>query len=161
MKNKSGNSCYREAVNIHSSLELSFILHKYHLRVDEKKSRNVFSAIRDELILDGDSRQNLATFCQTWLDDEIRELLNLAIDKNMIYKDEYPQMAEPEGRCVRMLSDSWSFPDSRHTLGCSTIGSSEAAMLGRLALKWQWCKKREEQGKSTEPDLRSCANMLA
>ncbi|EEW0991802.1 hypothetical protein ED309_14280 [Escherichia coli] len=102
MKNKSGNSCYREAVNIHSSLELSFILHKYHLRVDEKKSRNVFSAIRDELILDGDSRQNLATFCQTWLDDEIRELLNLAIDKNMIYKDEYPQMAEPEGRCVLM-----------------------------------------------------------
>ncbi|RIF99650.1 glutamate decarboxylase, partial [Shigella flexneri] len=47
------------------------------------------------------------------------------------------------------------------TLGCSTIGSSEAAMLGRLALKWQWCKKREVQGKSTEPDLRSCANMLA
>ncbi|AIL36736.1 glutamate decarboxylase A subunit [Shigella flexneri G1663] len=88
-------------------------------------------------------------------------MLNLAIDKNMIYKDEYPQMAEPEGRCVRMLSDSWSFPDSRHTLGCSTIGSSEAAMLGRLALKWQWCKKREVQGKSTEPDLRSCANMLA
>ncbi|EFZ4689243.1 glutamate decarboxylase [Shigella flexneri] len=112
-------------------------------------------------MLDGDSRQNLATFCQTWFDDEIRELLNLAIDKNMIYKDEYPQMAEPEGRCVRMLSDSWSFPDSRHTLGCSTIGSSEAAMLGRLALKWQWCKKREVQGKSTEPDLRSCANMLA
>ena len=54
-------------------------------------------------------------------------------------------------RCVRMLSDSWSFPDSRHTLGCSTIGSSEAAMLGRLALKWQWCKNAKY--KVNQPNL--------
>ncbi len=53
-------------------------------------------------MLDGNSRQNLATFCQTWVDDEIRDLMNLSIDKNMIDKDEYPQTAEIENRCVHI-----------------------------------------------------------
>ncbi len=105
-------------------------------------------------MLDGNSRQNLATFCQTWVDDEIRELMDLSIDKNMIDKDEYPQTAEIEARCVRMLADLWNSPTPETTLGCSTIGSSEAAMLGGLALKWQWRKKRAEQGlPSDKPNL--------
>lgn len=97
-------------------------------------------------MLDGNSRQNLATFCQTWVDDEIRELMDLSIDKNMIDKDEYPQTAEIEARCVKMLADLWNSPSPETTLGCSTIGSSEAAMLGGLALKWQWRKKRAALG---------------
>ncbi|OBU03254.1 glutamate decarboxylase [Morganella psychrotolerans] len=105
-------------------------------------------------MLDGNSRQNLATFCQTWVDDEIRQLMDLSIDKNMIDKDEYPQTAEIENRCVHMLADLWHSPDAENTLGCSTIGSSEAAMLGGLALKWQWRNKRAAEGKSTDkPNL--------
>ena len=70
----------------------------------------------------------------------------LSIDKNMIDKDEYPQTAEIEARCVAMLADLWGAPDPRTTAGCSTVGSSEAAMLGGLALKWQWRKKRLAAG---------------
>jgi glutamate decarboxylase len=47
--------------------------------------------VRDELFLDGNARQNLATFCQTWLDPEVHQLMDLSIDKNMIDKDEYPR----------------------------------------------------------------------
>lgn len=80
--------------------------------------------------------------------------MNLSIDKNMIDKDEYPQTAEIENRCVHMLADLWHSPDPLNTLGCSTIGSSEAAMLGGLALKWQWRKKRLAAGKATDkPNL--------
>ncbi|MFC0284767.1 glutamate decarboxylase [Camelimonas abortus] len=111
---------------------------------------NVFAAVRDELMLDGNSRQNLATFCQTWVDDEIRRLMDLSIDKNMIDKDEYPQTAEIEARCVRMLADLWHAPSPETTMGCSTTGSSEAAMLGGLAIKWRWRKKRQAEGKSTD-----------
>src|SRR5690606_32391263 len=96
----------------------------------EQNPRNVFYAVRDELMLDGNSRQNLATFCQTWVDEEIHQLMDLSIDKNMIDKDEYPQTAEIERRCVTMLADLWNSPDPVSTMGCSTIGSSEAAMLG-------------------------------
>lgn len=154
MSNKELTNKYSELDDIYASLELSQSLPKNKFPIKERDPRNVFSAVRDELMLDGNSRQNLATFCQTWLDDEIRDLMNLSIDKNMIDKDEYPQTAEIESRCVHMLADLWNSPDPINTLGCSTIGSSEAAMLGGLALKWQWRKKRTAQGKpSDKPNL--------
>ncbi|AWB33138.1 glutamate decarboxylase [Orrella marina] len=140
--------------DVYASQELSRSLPKSRFPQREENPRNVFNAVRDELMLDGNSRQNLATFCQTWVDDEIQELMALSIDKNMIDKDEYPQTAEIERRCVAMLADLWNSPEAETTLGCSTIGSSEAAMLGGLALKWQWRNKRKAQGKSTDrPNL--------
>lgn len=51
------------------------------------------------------------------VDDEIHELMNLSIDKNMIDKDEYPQTAKIEARCVRMLADLWHSPHPEGTLG--------------------------------------------
>jgi glutamate decarboxylase len=66
-------------------------------------------------------------------------------DKNMIDKDEYPQTAAIEERCVHMLADLWNSPEAATTIGCSTTGSSEAAMLGGLALKWNWRKRRRAQ----------------
>ena len=92
-----------------------------------------FQLIRDELMLDGNARQNLATFCQTWDDPQVHKLMDLSISKNMIDKDEYPQCAEIEQRCVRMIADLWNAPDLNDVIGCSTIGSSEACMLGGMA----------------------------
>ncbi|MFA7579050.1 pyridoxal-dependent decarboxylase [Castellaniella sp.] len=89
--------------DIYASAELRGNLPKSGFPQKENNPVDAFSAIRDELMLDGNSRQNLATFCQTWVDDEIRSLMDLSIDKNMIDKDEYPQTAEIEARCVRML----------------------------------------------------------
>jgi glutamate decarboxylase len=104
--------------------------------------------IQDELLLDGNSKQNLATFCQTSLDENILELMKNCINKNMIDKDEYPQTAEIEKRCVHMIANLWNAPEN--TIGCSTTGSSEAAMLGGLALKWQWREKRKKEGKPAD-----------
>lgn len=106
--------------------------------------------ILDELLLDGNAKQNLATFCQTDIDEEIHVIMDKCIDKNMIDKDEYPQTAEIENRCVHILADLWNSPSSADTIGCSTTGSSEAAMLGGLALKWKWREKRQKEGKSTD-----------
>ncbi|HKU82245.1 MAG TPA: glutamate decarboxylase [Candidatus Tumulicola sp.] len=108
----------------------------------------------DELMLDGNARQNLATFCQTWFDDGIHKLMDLSIDKNMIDKDEYPATAEIESRCVHLLAHLWSSPAASTTIGCSTTGSSEAAMLGGLAMKWKWRARRAAAGKPADrPNL--------
>ena len=113
-----------------------------------------YALIRDELILDGNARQNLATFCTTWMEPEVRQLMSDSIDKNMIDKDEYPQTAEIESRCVHILADLWHSPEAATTIGCSTTGSSEAAMLGGLALKWRWRKRRAAAGKPVDrPNL--------
>lgn len=132
--------------DVYASVLLARDLPKTRFPEREQNPRSVFHAVRDELMLDGNSRQNLATFCQTWVDEEIQELMALSIDKNMIDKDEYPQTAEIERRCVAMLAELWNSPESKTTMGCSTVGSSEAAMLGGLALKWQWRKKRQAAG---------------
>ncbi|CAE6761973.1 glutamate decarboxylase [Paraburkholderia nemoris] len=125
-------------------------LPKYRIPETSSDRRAVFDLVRDELFMDGNSRQNVATFCTTYADDEVRRLMDLSIDKNMIDKDEYPQTAEIEMRCVHMLADLWHATKSWKTTGCSTTGSSEACMLGGLALKWQWKKRREAQGKPTD-----------
>jgi glutamate decarboxylase len=113
-----------------------------------------YNLIHDELILDGSSRFNLATFCSTWMEPEAHRLMSETFDKNMIDKDEYPQTAELEMRCVHMLAQLWNAPSAEATIGTSTIGSSEACMLGGLALKWAWRGWMEKQGKATgKPNL--------
>src|SRR3954464_4191291 len=78
--------------------------------------------VRDELLLDGNARLNLATFVTTWMEPEARALIDDCLDKNMVEKDEYPQTAELERRCVAMLADLWNAPE-RSGVGCSTTGS--------------------------------------
>jgi len=109
-----------------------------------------YNLIHDELILDGSSRFNLATFCSTWMEPEAHKLMAETFDKNMIDKDEYPQTAELEMRCVNMLAELWNAPQPEATIGTSTIGSSEACMLGGLALKWAWRAKMRRLGKLAE-----------
>lgn len=104
----------------------------------EMQPPTAFQIIHDELMLDGNARLNLATFVTTWMEPEADILMAESADKNMIDKDEYPQTAELERRCVNILSDLWHAPDEKRGIGCSTTGSSEACMLGGLALKWRW-----------------------
>ena len=120
----------------------------------EMHPRTAFQIIHDELMLDGNARLNLATFVTTWMEPEADLLMAESADKNMIDKDEYPQTAELERRCVNILSHLWHAPDEGDGTGCSTTGSSEACMLGGLALKWRWRERTRAAGKSTErPNL--------
>src|SRR5215475_3774033 len=106
--------------------------------------------VHDELMLDGNARLNVATFVTTWMEPEAEQLMADCLDKNMIDKDEYPQTAAIEMRCVNMLSRLWHAPDAAQATGCSTTGSSEAAMLGGLALKRRWQKRRAAAGLPAE-----------
>ncbi|MCC6498243.1 MAG: glutamate decarboxylase [Propionibacteriaceae bacterium] len=116
--------------------------------------RVAYQLIHDELMLDGNARQNLATFVTTFMDEEADRLFVESADKNMIDKDEYPQTAAIEGRCVSILSNLWNSPAHEHPTGTSTTGSSEAVMLAGLALKWRWRQRRTAAGLSTDrPNL--------
>jgi glutamate decarboxylase len=134
--------------DVYASADLSVSVPRYKIPAHEHAPRHAYSIVHDELMLDGNSRMNLATFCQTWLEPEVHELMNTCIDKNMIDKDEYPQTAEIESRCVHMLADLWHAPQAANTIGCSTTGSSEACMLGGLAAKWRWRDRMRRAGKT-------------
>ncbi|MDG1806350.1 MAG: glutamate decarboxylase [Pirellulaceae bacterium] len=140
--------------DVYSAIDRDISIPKYKFPKSEQNPRNAYSIVHDELMLDGNSRQNLATFCQTWLEPEVHKLMNECIDKNMVDKDEYPQTAEIESRCVHMMADLWNSPEDVNSVGCSTTGSSEAVMLGGMAMKLRWEASRKAAGKSTEkPNL--------
>ena len=118
---------------------------------DSMDPEAAYRFIHDELMLDGSSRLNLATFVTTWMDPEAEKLMAETFDKNMIDKDEYPATAAIEQRCVCMVADLFHAEglddaDPASACGVSTIGSSEAVMLGGLAMKWRW-RQRVGTGK--------------
>src|SRR5204862_1360605 len=84
--------------------------------------QTAYQIVMDEVMLDGNARFNLATFVTTWMDEEADRLYAATFDKNMIDKDEYPQTADIEARCVRMLADLWHAPDAVDSVGTSTTG---------------------------------------
>jgi glutamate decarboxylase len=133
-----------------------------HDRLFEQGTGNevAYDLISNELLLDGSARLNLATFVTTWMPPPAEALMAKTADKNMIDKDEYPQTAEIERRCVNVIGRLWHAPGSGDVTGCSTTGSSEAAMLGGLALKWRWRERMKAAGKPTDrPNLVTGVNV--
>ncbi len=126
----------------------------------EMDAETAYQVVHDELMLDGNARLNVATFVTTWMDDHARRLMAECTDKNMIDKDEYPQTAELERRCVHMLAHLWHAPATGAAVGCSTTGSSEACMLAGMALLRRWRTRRDAGGlPAGRPNLVMGANV--
>jgi glutamate decarboxylase len=119
---------------------------KHALAAEPMSAAAAARIVADELMVDGNARLNLATFVTTWMEPEAQQLMSATFEKNAIDKDEYPQTAAIEARCVSILAHLWESPDSEQAVGTSTIGSSEAAMLAGLALKWRWRSRRRAAG---------------
>jgi glutamate decarboxylase len=116
--------------------------------------------IEEEIVLDGLPARNLATFVTTWMEPEADQLIQQSLRVNFIDHAEYPQSAEIEQRCIRMLADLFNAPGTSspegkgETTGARTQGSSEAIMLGALSLKWKWRARRQAAGKAVDqPNL--------
>ena len=123
---------------------------KFALAEDSMLPETAYQIVHDEAMLDGNARLNLATFVGTWMDPLATKLYVESFDKNMIDKDEYPATAGIEDRCWKILARLWHAPDPESTIGTSTIGSSEACMLGGLAFKRRWQTARRAVGKPTD-----------
>ena len=93
--------------------EKSCEIPRYRLPEHGVLPRTALQVVRDELILDGNARLNLATFVTTWMEPEAEQLMAECSPKNMIDKDEYPQTAELEHRCVNILGHLWNAPHER------------------------------------------------
>ncbi len=149
-----GNLKYKSTDDVYASKKLRNLAVKYQFPKTEDDPKSVYQIIHDELMIDGNARLNLATFCSTYEEKEVHKLMDESISKNMIDKDEYPQTAEIEMRCVHMLADLWNSPELTNSIGCSTTGSSEAAMLGGMAMKWRWRDRMKKMNKPTDkPNL--------
>jgi glutamate decarboxylase len=141
-ENEVEQDCY------HSSVFSEEILNfpKYHLNEESVDPELAYRIIKNDLMDEGNARQNLATFCQTDMEPAAVRLMAETLEKNAIDKSEYPQTADLEKRCVNILADLWNAPKDKAFIGTSTVGSSEACMLGGLAMKFRWRKAAESNG---------------
>ena len=71
------------------------------------------------------------------------------ISKNLCDNDEYPAMLHLHQRCVSMIGNLWGGPKGVQAVGTATTGSSEAILLGGLAMKRRWQEKRRAAGIET------------
>lgn len=109
-------------------------------------ARNAFQLLQDELRLDATPALNLASFITTWMEPEARELMAETAAKNLIDHDEYGQTSEIERRVVNMMAHLLHAPGTGEACGTTTVGSSEAIMLGLLAHKRAWQHRRAVAG---------------
>ncbi|WP_269541691.1 glutamate decarboxylase [Cerasicoccus fimbriatus] len=123
---------------------------KYEIPENGMDARVAFQVIKDELNLDGNPALNLASFVTTWMEPEADELLKISANKNLVDQDEYPQTEEIHQRVVSMMGRMLNAPKDCDPVGTCTVGSSEAIMLGLLAHKWSWKKRRQAAGLSID-----------
>ena len=121
---------------------------KYEMPEYGMPANAAYQLVHDELNLDGNPSLNLASFVTTWMEPEAQKIITENLHKNFIDHDEYPQTEVIHGRMVNMLARLFNATEECKSIGTCTIGSSEAIMLGLLAHKWTWKKRRQAEAKS-------------
>lgn len=132
-------------------------LPRHEMPEREMPKEIAYRLIKDDLSLDGNPVLNLASFVTTYMEDEAEKLMTEALPKNFIDYEEYPQTADIQNRCVSMIARLFNAPtdtENDNPMGTSTVGSSEAIMLGTLAMKKRWQNKRKAEGKDfSKPNI--------
>ncbi|KAK4686768.1 glutamate decarboxylase, partial [Tremellales sp. Uapishka_1] len=131
-----------------SRYDVDFEVPKYKMPEKGVDGKVAYQILHDELELDGNPNMNLASFVHTWVPDECNKLVMENINKNLVDQDEYPAANDIHERCVSMISNLWHAPPESKAMGTATTGSSEAIMLGGMALKKRWQAKMKAKGKS-------------
>jgi len=130
-----------------SRYEVDTELPKYRMPEAGVDPKVAYQLLHDELLLDGNPSMNLASFVHTWVPDECEKLMHENLNKNLVDQDEYPAAQQIHERCISMLSHLWHAPKDATAMGTACTGSSEAIMLGGLALKRRWQAKMKAAGK--------------
>ena len=103
--------------NYQTNREIAQKSHSNKIAEKGLPARLVYNTISDQLILDGNAKQNLATFVTTYMEPEVSKLMGDVANKNMIDKDEYPQTADIENKCVEIIANLWNAPDIENIIG--------------------------------------------
>ncbi|CRF48464.1 Glutamate decarboxylase [Helicobacter heilmannii] len=131
---------------IFGSIESDVLLPREKIGQKMMDPRIAYQLVSDEMMHDGNPRYNLCTFVQTYMEEEAKKIMLDSMATNAIDKAEYPQTTEIEKRCVNVIANLWSANTDEDYMGTSTVGSSEACMLGGMAMKFRWRKRAQALG---------------
>lgn len=141
-----GESASDKLAHLARFIEINDDIPKYEMPLQPMTGEAAASIIRSELKLDGNPDLNLASFVTTEVDRECETLMFENFNKNLVDTSQYEHTSEIQERCINILANLFHAPrDEQHgAVGTATIGSSEAIMLGGLAMKWRWRAKQSQ-----------------
>jgi glutamate decarboxylase len=140
--------------------EFNFPIPENEFPKDGMSARAAAAVVISAEWTDANPMLNMSSFVTTWAEPEAAETAKRNIFKNYIDHDMYPQVFAMETRMVKWLHQLWNGPKGVEPYGTATVGSSEACMLGGLAHKWNWRKRREAEGKDTsKPNMVTGGNV--
>ena len=141
--------------------DIAFVLEQQLLSLPRNEIREhgmggeiAYDLVSNELLLDGSARLNLATFVTT----KMPPLRGPAHGRDRRQEHDRQGRVPADRGAREALREHHRAPVARardgDVTGTSTTGSSEAAMLGGMALKWRWRERRRAEGKPTDkPNL--------
>lgn len=107
--------------------------------------------IHEKLQMEGQPHLNVASFVTTWMEPEAEQLAYESISKNLVNVAEYAYTESIHRQVIAMTANlfhaelpKWD-PESGEEapiIGTTTVGSSEAVMLGLLVHKWNWVHRK-------------------
>lgn len=125
-----------------------------HFPQEAREPRSAKRQIEGLRNLDATPRLNLASFVTTYMEPECCDLMRDAMAVNYIDTEEYPSTEKIKEMCVSMLADLWHADKTSKPTGTDTVGSSEAVLLGGLALKRRWQDRRKAAGQdASSPNI--------
>jgi glutamate decarboxylase len=158
----SGQSANATIDTLTRFIEINNVAPRFTMSQQAMTGQAASSIIRSELKLDGNPDLNLASFVTTEVDHECYALMMKNLNKNLVDTSQYAHSNEIQDRCINILANLFHAPpndgkDNGGAVGTSTVGSSEAIMLGGLALKWRWrAKQAAKQGKKPDEITTRC-----
>jgi len=137
----------RHSGGVYAGREGSADIPRFALPSEGMSGKAAYQMIHDEMELDGTPSLNLASFVHTWMPAEGEKLMIENMYKNLADQDEYPATVRMQERCISIIANFWKVPKHCKAIGTATGGSSEAIMLGGLAMKKRWQEQRKAAGK--------------
>ncbi|KAJ5302354.1 hypothetical protein N7508_007217 [Penicillium antarcticum] len=93
-------------------------------------------ALIEDMEADLPPSRDLGRFSTTQFDETAINLMVAGSLRSQPCIEEYPSLADFREKCVSILANLWNAPSG--FFGAATTGSSEAVLLGGLAMKRQW-----------------------
>ncbi|KAJ9521406.1 hypothetical protein QJQ45_001216 [Haematococcus lacustris] len=145
------------AMYVYNSVALG-TMERHKLPENPSEPDIVYRHIQELRLFDSNPRLNLASYVTTWMEDPARQLIMDSLAVNHVDGAIYASSNDIEARCISIMAALWHAPNPQNVMGCATVGSTEACLLGGLNMKKWWAQRRKEKGLATDkPNLIVCS----
>lgn len=125
-----------------------------------KASDHCYRRISDSHEMDFRVRLNTSSYVNVHLEEDEQKVANLGMGIDLNDKTAYPSSAELHDTTLNMIANLWHCPKTQDFEetgvfpGAGTVGSTEACLLGGLALKFRWRKWYARRHGLTDREVR-------